>query len=623
MKKRELVQWEKNNYFEGMLLFAQALEEGAFHCSYESYRIPALNSHFFCYDMLSTIKNMEEKVLMDGNFVPLAEEFEQIISEDLYISNILSKEGLLLYIKDKKANYRNLINEDYKAKIKPYKEIAEYIRNKCECNHDYLKQIRKMLFENIFAENLSEENKKNIYFLTRMLITELVNGGYSKEFVYLIINKVFFDSSNKVTCSRKTLDTFFSFFNWKANEYIVLFGTNKKGSIIFNYVKNFDIEEPDEELKKKLNLQRKNDMIVKVSVKELDEYVAFREAYKEVNKLLSLHRINQHAGKEYVTKRAVVRMLDEDRNIVNEFNIKSPDNLMKRKGNISDIQTTYENAILIDTIKPSDTFFKALELHNGAIENKNLSNQLLNLWTILEIVVDTKRDNEDKINTICTILCSVLNRSYLYENIEQLLLDINACTEYGIEDILSVINITKQHEDINDVEKFTLLLSLKEYEELLENLLCLLNEYPLLKYRIKQFSNNILTDSKSLYEYLERHENKIRWHVMRIYRNRNMIVHDGTSMSYRDIIVENLHFYVDALFDTIIEYYHLGMKNHASIYKDILNKELEHHHKLGMSLRNSKKKQEVIALNETNVLDLVFNGYRGKRINRLITDIVK
>lgn len=39
---------------------------------------------------------------------------------------------------------------------------------------------------------------------------------------------------------------------------------------------------------------------------------------------------------------------------------------------------------------------------------------------------------------------------------------------------------------------------------------------------------------------------------MRAYRNRNLIIHNGETMSYTTLLVENLHAYVDALIEYII-----------------------------------------------------------------------
>ena len=73
---------------------------------------------------------------------------------------------------------------------------------------------------------------------------------------------------------------------------------------------------------------------------------------------------------------------------------------MKKKGNSSDIHAIFYDISLLNEIDPPVSFFRAIALHSGATETRNISNQLLNLWTIIETLIDVKRDNEDKINTI-------------------------------------------------------------------------------------------------------------------------------------------------------------------------------------------------------------------------------
>lgn len=42
---------------------------------------------------------------MDGNFIPLAEEFEQMLKEDLFIKNKVDNKGTILYSKDKNGDF--------------------------------------------------------------------------------------------------------------------------------------------------------------------------------------------------------------------------------------------------------------------------------------------------------------------------------------------------------------------------------------------------------------------------------------------------------------------------------------------------------------------------------------
>ena len=128
MKKREIAHWTKNEYLKGMLLFAQALEEETFNYSYESYRVPALNSHYLCYDVMHTANDINKKVLMDGNFVPLSEEFEQVLREDIFVQQAISDDGTLLFLQDKTSRYYNLEESELKTKIKHYPEIANFVK---------------------------------------------------------------------------------------------------------------------------------------------------------------------------------------------------------------------------------------------------------------------------------------------------------------------------------------------------------------------------------------------------------------------------------------------------------------------------------------------------------------
>ena len=619
MKKRELTHWTHNKGYNGLLLFAQALEEGTFHYSYESYKIPALNCHYLCYDILRTSRDIERKILMDGNFVPLAEEFEQMINEDIFIRTSIDEEGVLLFARDKNSRFRDLSKEDIKSKIKRYPEIASFIKDICETENMYLTTLLDIIVSNIFTDNYSYENSVAIYNASRMFITDLVNGGYSKEYIYTTVVDFFFNPSNPVDCSEDTVVSFFNRFTFDEHGYRATFGINQKTCRILNQLEDLTVRKPFPKERKMLNLQRDDDFVVSFNLKSIDAYSAFRSSLEYTNTVVSLHRINQHAGKMFITPKAIIEK--ENGEAYDEGKLlQSPPNPMKKKGNLSDLHALFEDITLMNKIDPPYSFFRAIALHSGAVESKDISNQLLNLWTIIETLIDTKRDNEDRINTICSILCSVLNRCYLYDNIEQLLRDIKACSDCDVDQIID--KVTYKETDLDNVEKFALLLSVENNSMFLREITDALHDYPLLRYRIEYFADHVFKDSKSIYEYLQRHEKRIRWHIMRIYRNRNMIVHSGAYMPYRDMIVENLHFYVDVLLDTLIEYYHIGLLNHTSIYKNICIEEAEYYVSLGIPL-NGNGKQTAIAISEDNALKLIFNGYSGNTVKKAISRVIE
>ena len=462
-------------------------------------------------------------------------------------------------------------------------------------------------------------NYEIIWNSTRVCVTELVNSGYSKEYLYQTIIKFFYSEDKHIECKPDTLIEFFNNFTFEEHEFKVAFGVNKKASEILKKMTPYKIEKPNSTEKSMLNLQKSNDALINCMVKEFDPYSAYNSAEQSMNALISLHRIYQHNSKLYLTNKAIVSKVVEGTTENSEL-IQGSLNVLKKKGNSSYALAYLNDVLLTDDMNLPSAFVRAVSIHSGAIDSNDISNQLLNLWTMIEILISMKRDDEDRINTICSILCAILNRNYIYSNIEQLLQDILKCSELKLEEIF---NSEEFDDSLDEVEKLTLVLTLEKYADKLSQINDSLSEYPLLQYSITFFSEHVFNSSVSIYNFLNNHKNRIKWHVMRIYRNRNMIVHNGSYMPYRDSIVENLHFYIDTLLDFLIEYYHLGIINHDSIYRDILNDEAIHISKLGKSLVNDKKKIENIEITEENALDLIFSGYRGNFVKKAISEAIR
>lgn len=403
MKKRDISHWEKNQYTSGLLLFAEALEEGTFHYSYESYKIPALNCHYLCYDVIQTAKDIDRKVLMDGNFIPLSEEFEQTLREDIFIKYNIDDKDTVLYIKDKNFNYYDLSTSDLKAKINRYPEIAFFVKDVCETRNTYLNSLLNLIINSIFSEKCSYKNSALIYMMTRMLISDLVNSGYSKEYLYSTVIDYFFKPQNAVACNEDTVVGFFNRFTFEEYKYQIAFGINKKASFMFEKLNNITVRKPTAHERRLLNLQRTDDFVALIEVSAIDVNSAFIDAANNMNTVLALHRVNQHESNLFITPKAIIAKQKDDDTYENGVLIQSSVNPMKKKGNSPDLHALFDDITLMNNIDPPPSFYRAIALHNGAIESKDISNQLLNLWTIIEVLIDTKRDNEDKINTICVI----------------------------------------------------------------------------------------------------------------------------------------------------------------------------------------------------------------------------
>lgn len=227
----------------------------------------------------------------------------------------------------------------------------------------------------------------------------------------------------------------------------------------------------------------------------------------------------------------------------------------------------------------------AINLHTSAMEDQNVSNQLLNLWTIIEVLIEVdKKNSYVKITQISNALTTVLNASYIKSLIEQLLFDLkHCCCEFN--DYLS-----EEVKGKNEIEKMIALLVLPEYAQNKQELEAAIYNYPLLRYRIEHYAEQF-SDRSKVKNVLEKHRKRLEWQIMRIYRNRNMIVHDGSHFPYIDLIVQNLHFYVDNLIDTIIFYIGKGYSSLEVVYSLLSHYEFEHQLLLEKKDNNKKPLQ--------------------------------
>lgn len=616
MKKSNYKHIEESMYRKGLLMFIQTLEEVMFYYSFESYKLPALNSHFLCFDLLQTKYNIEQKSIADGNFIPLSEEFENILDTDLVLQEILSPTNVLLQKRDKFGAVVYLKKYDNKAKINKYTEIADYIQEICSIQNLYLNTVFDLLIENIFVPNCKYNNLSNIYTLTKTLATELVNGGYSPEYINQELKRTFFNNKEIINVNKEMLIKFFNQFTFEQYSYNITFGVNFETANILKTMKNISVMNPDEKIKKKLDLKHKRDKIVKVSVEAVDDFEAAQEAHNYLETIIGLHRISQHHRPVYIKLLALVEKVDNENNTQSAHIRKLSSNIMFRANNESQLQSYFFDDQLLNNVEPPGVFFRAVSLHNNALDSKEPTNQLLDLWTAIETLVGFKAGDEDKINVVCNILTKVLNRSYIYCHIEQLDKDIKAVLEGQYEAIL-----TKIEDDEQNTLKLAQILSLQEYSLLYNELIEKLLEYPLLQYRIEYFAKYIFQNSETIYNELNRHKQKVKQQIMRIYRNRNMIVHDGKHMPYLEIILGNLHYYVDSLFDVLIEYYHLGFDNNKNIFYHIEIEELAYLNELGIDEKGKKVNAKSITKN--NFKKLLFNEYEGNRVKNVVKKAIE
>ncbi len=108
MKTYKLDNWDKVLTNKGLLFYAETMEEMLFHHSHDSYKVPTLNFKFLCFDIITTIDQIDGLILDPGNLSPLIDEFMSSYKKDSVIQKLYGKEiDKLFETKDEHGVYRN------------------------------------------------------------------------------------------------------------------------------------------------------------------------------------------------------------------------------------------------------------------------------------------------------------------------------------------------------------------------------------------------------------------------------------------------------------------------------------------------------------------------------------
>ena len=305
--------------------------------------------------------------------------------------------------------------------------------------------------------------------------------------------------------------------------------------------------------------------IIELEIPAMDIYQAQTNATQLVSFFVSLLQYNNHKSQSYKADVAMVSLKENE----NFLTLRAPTTPIKRGTVLSDEKNNEKVALMVNNFSFSPAkLVNVIELHSAAINSSDIHNQLLNLWTIIEVQIPTEpKHSFAKINQLCNVITSVLNAQYISSLITQLASDLEHCIPQVFHDELDQVNEGEKTE-----EKIAAILVMNKYQTEKATLINALALYPLLQYRIEQYSE-ILSNRLKLKKYLSSHRERLFWHIMRIYRNRNMIVHDGSHFPYIDVIVQNLHYYVDGLIDTINIYAGKGYTSIKTIYMALQQKE--------------------------------------------------
>lgn len=544
------ITWNEKNTGEKAQFVCDILKESLFDYASDSNKIPTLNLHYFCLDYISTYLLIEDGTMNIGNIQPLNEEFEYIVNTSLWIPNCISS-SIFLFL-DSMGKARNISKEkniDLKKRSEYYYECVRFIKGMLESDDDYISKLLNEIHQTLYCKQFTINERHILYFCVREYICELINIGISKSHLYNQVQKKLFSKFTPED-DLQYVEQFLNSLIPEEQNYDIVFGVSED---VYNelstIIKGF--REATEDESKKLNSK----YVMETSLDSKDPVSALSYAKKLLLSILSVYNSCIHNENMDIIENGLVKINDGSNSDTKYTFIKdSKKTLAKTRNKDKDSREKW----LIEAVKRNidNRVIGSFELHNNAINMSDCRTQLLTLWTIFEILIETKQKDMSRINYITNVLVSMLCNIYYKGIIESIYYQIKN-TKY--------IKTTIEKETRGDNRAEKLAFILKDNTNLKNKILKLIDSYPLEKYRIERLSEIFSSASKMKLDFL-RHANRVRWQIMRIYRNRCMIVHSGEYFPYIELILENLHYYVDEIYNYIFDKADLGINEIEVIF---------------------------------------------------------
>lgn len=554
MKQGDLSQWNNIEACKNLLFFAQLVNELLFDYSIPSNRISTLNSHFLCLDAINVINGIERSGVNEGSLKPIIEELYTTLEKD--ITFIKHGENPLDYFMKMQPNgsYRR-ISKAEELNLQDAKNAVYAIQNKYFRSSWY----SDMLVEDICAlvKSNDPQDQLDLFRQTKSFLTELVNQSYSSRYITYQANQFFYRSRVSII-SPDVISDFLSIFSHQKNTYEIILVADKGSLQFFKTLNNITML--DEYAMK----GHTHNEAIFFKAKKPKKYIVFHKKSKDpfsavdsIKDLIidnvSIYRMFDHNYK-FDLEKIQFGVYDESQKffIINEEvspvqRAKTPNRQTIEK-KTEEVAQAFESIVKSQSISDFNALFNAIRAHDLSLDSKNDKNQLLDLWSIFEVILDiSNKHTNDRIQQICVRLVPILKRKYLYSLFLQLESDIKNYSETKYTEIIG----TEQDEG-KRVQKICEFCLLDEYSQQRQEFLDCCTAFPLLKERIEYY-NKALKTPLSIYQFVEKHSKRVIWQVMRIYRNRNMIVHNGESMPYMKLLIENLHSYVDDFLAYVIQ----------------------------------------------------------------------
>ncbi|GAA4019593.1 hypothetical protein GCM10022280_19380 [Sphingomonas swuensis] len=191
---------------------------------------------------------------------------------------------------------------------------------------------------------------------------------------------------------------------------------------------------------------------------------------------------------------------------------------------------------------------RAMATANVISESRQDEVSLISLWSTIEILLGDPPDFDSRISHFLKLLVPLVVVRYHRRIFAALHDQITVTYPKSFQAIVRKLKIETTG---TSHTLFAKLMLLPEHEALRMEVIGLLGENPLLRHRLGRVQGQYRTPREAL-KTVQGHASRVEWHLNRIYRTRNTLVHAGENPPYTESLVQNtLEYFRSAVLNII------------------------------------------------------------------------
>ena len=536
---------------KNLFLFYQCVNEMTFDYSPDTYKAPTLNTRLLCKEAHVTYYYLKKTNALDKYYAkyltPILKELKFSLQNDDVAKEILGERYTKIYA------LLEILQKDMRLFESTIRNLQNYLGNR---------KYYDKLIEKICCLICDNKEQLKLIKLASDEMYERLSLNYSKQHIYNVTSDFF--GKGEIT-NGKVIYDYFKLFSFERKKWEFITIADKR---IMIYIKGLEKVVSARNIKlSRMTIEELKKLIQKEEYHSMSWFLNYYMSIKVLDKVelvkYTCVELDPYKAAE-ATQKFMGFFVDIITNMDNEAKRIYPYNVclnysrtrikvqaaMQRRNRKFE-QNYLPNVLrMLQSLRVSKNMFSdfmsVLSYHGDAItqgvEDKYVVTML---WTALEMLFSNGSSEKSKGESVKQALTEIIQRTYIVKRLKYLHNDM-------VANIKAFDKLLIKQYDLDKFDVFVEMLFDEQDTERLKAVEKTLEKNPLLRTRIFELVDKCLKNGEKIDAFLVNHLRKIEWHIERIYRTRNFLVHAGQEFWYEDMIVECLHNYVDFVVNYIL-----------------------------------------------------------------------